>query len=43
MKTFENDGEYVNCTTAYNDFNNIHRNNYKTQATRSLRRYRSPK
>ena len=32
MKTFENAGECVNCTIAYNDFNNIHRINYETQA-----------
>jgi hypothetical protein len=32
MKTFEGAGECVNCTIAYNDFNNIHRINYETQA-----------
>jgi Chitobiase/beta-hexosaminidase C-terminal domain/Bacterial Ig-like domain (group 2) len=32
MKTFEATGECVNCTIAYNDFNNIHRINYETQA-----------
>jgi hypothetical protein len=32
MKTFEAAGECVNCTIAYNDFNNIHRINYETQA-----------
>jgi hypothetical protein len=32
MKTYEGAGECVNCTIAYNDFNNIHRINYETQA-----------
>jgi hypothetical protein len=35
--------ECVNYTIGYNDCNNIHRINYEAQATRCLRRYRSPK
>jgi hypothetical protein len=32
MKVFENQGECVNCYIEYNDFNNIHRINFETQA-----------
>ena len=32
MKVFENQGECVNCSIEYNDFNNIHRINFETQA-----------
>jgi hypothetical protein len=32
MKVFENQGQCVNCYIEYNDFNNIHRINFETQA-----------
>jgi hypothetical protein len=32
MKIFESQGQCVNCTIAYNDFNNIHRIPFETQA-----------
>ncbi len=32
MKVFENQGECVNCYIEYNDYNNIHRINFETQA-----------
>jgi hypothetical protein len=32
MKVFEGQGQCVNCTIAYNDFNNIHRIPFETQA-----------
>lgn len=39
----DNESNYVNCKIGYNDPNNSHRISYETQATRRLRRYRSPK
>jgi Chitobiase/beta-hexosaminidase C-terminal domain/Bacterial Ig-like domain (group 2) len=32
LKVYENQGECINCTIEYNDFNNIHRINFETQA-----------
>ena len=32
MKVFENQGQCVNCYIEYNDYNNIHRINFETQA-----------
>jgi hypothetical protein len=32
MKVYENQGECVNCYIEYNDYNNIHRINFETQA-----------
>jgi hypothetical protein len=32
MKVFENQGQCVNCYIEFNDFNNIHRINFETQA-----------